>query len=174
MSHDTGGSVLRPESHAVSVEELRALALWSRLGVDHLERVARMARRQEVPGGVVLFREGEPADTVYLIIEGRVSLSLRVPGRDDAIVGTLAAGELLGWSALLPDQAPGSAPERAWTATARTLAPGSLLVIPRQELVAACELNHEIGYYVMRNALSAVASRLRDTRIQLLDMFGNP
>lgn len=175
MNHGTGEMDLRK----VSTDELRELGLWSRLGSDHLERVARIAHRQDVAAAVTLFREGEPADTVYLVIQGRVSLSLRMPGREDAIVGTLSSDEILGWSALLPpesvgDRSPEQRVQRTWTATASTLAPTSLLVIPGKELVAACEMDHEIGYYVMRNALSAVAGRLRDTRIQLLDMFGNP
>lgn len=174
-NHDAGQSGLRE----VSAGELRELALWSLLGPDHLERVARIARRRDVASGVVLFREGEPADTFYLVIEGRVSLSLRVPGREDAIVGTLSSGELLGWSALLPASRASQGTEegtsqRTWTATARTLAPTALLVIPGKDLVETCKLNHEIGYYVMRSALSVVAGRLRDTRLQLLDMFGNP
>jgi CRP/FNR family cyclic AMP-dependent transcriptional regulator len=170
-SNDTSQSGLRE----VSAGELRALALWSRLGPDHLDRVTRIVRRREVAGGVMLFREGEPADTFYLVVEGRVSLSLRVPGREDAIVATLSSDELLGWSALLPPEpAEERTAPRIWTASARTLAPTSLLVIPGKDLVETCELNHEIGYYVMLNALSVVAGRLRDTRLQLLDMFGTP
>ena len=163
----------------VSSQDLRDLAFWSRLssslsssvassqpGDDHLARVAAIARRLDAPGDVALFGEGDAADTAYFLIAGRVSLALRIPGRADAIVATLSAGELVGWSALLP--------ARTWTATARTLEPASLLAIPGKDLVELCELDHELGYYVMRNALSTVAGRLSDTRLQLLDMFGKP
>lgn len=162
-----------------SSQDLQDLAfwspLWSQVGSpigsqpgddDRLARITAIARRLDAPGDVELFREGDSADTAYFLIAGRVSLSLRIPGRADAIVATLSAGELVGWSALLP--------ARTWTATARALEPASLLAIPGEDLVEICELDHEIGYHVMRNALSAVAGRLRDTRLQLLDMFGKP
>jgi len=49
------------------------------MGADLLERLAGIAKRQEVDAGVGLFREGAPADTVYFVIWGRVALSIHVP-----------------------------------------------------------------------------------------------
>ncbi|WP_428264974.1 Crp/Fnr family transcriptional regulator [Haliangium sp.] len=152
--------------HPVTVEDLRNLEFWDRLGSDHLARLAEIAVRVELPGDFELFREGDPADTVYIVIWGRVSLSIHVPGREDAIVGTISPGELLGWSALMT--------KRKWLATARTRKPTSLLAMPGEDLASVCEFDHEIGYYVMRSAFAAVAGRLQDTRLQLLDMFAKP
>jgi CRP/FNR family transcriptional regulator, cyclic AMP receptor protein len=146
--------------HAVTAADLRNLELWERLGADHLERLAGIARRQEVDAGVELFREGTPADQVYFVIWGRVTLAIAVPGRGSLDVGTVAPGELLGWSGLLG--------EHAWATTARAVKPSSLLVFPGASLTEMCELDHEVGYYVMRSAFASVSRRLHETRLQLV------
>jgi len=150
----------------VTGADLRNLEFWERLGADHLERLACIASRQEVPAELELFREGTPSDGVYFVIWGRVALSIHVPGRGPMQVGTIAPGELLGWSGLLN--------ERTWAATARTLKPTSLLVFPGQSLIEMCEFDHEVGFYVMRSAFAGVVQRLQETRRQFSEMVGQP
>ena len=48
------------------------------------------------------FKEGDPANTFYLIREGNVAVEVFAPQRKPIIVATLSVGELLGWSWLLP------------------------------------------------------------------------
>lgn len=150
----------------VTGADLRNLEFWERLGVDHLERLASIAVRQEAPADFELFREGAPSDGVYFVIWGRVVLSIEVPGRGSIQVGTSAPGELLGWSGLLR--------ERTWAATARTVKATSLLVFPGQSLVEMCEFDHEVGFYVMRSAFAGVVQRLQETRRQFREMVGQP
>ena len=52
--------------------------------------------------GERLFDEGGRADRFWLIEDGSIALDLRVPGRGDQIIETLAAGTVLGWSWLHP------------------------------------------------------------------------
>jgi CRP/FNR family cyclic AMP-dependent transcriptional regulator len=146
--------------HAVTSADLRNLEFWERLGADHLERLAGIARRQEVEADIELFREGAPADKVYFVIWGRVALSIDVPGRGSLEVGMVAPGELLGWSGLLG--------ERTWATTARAVKSSSLLVFPGPALTEMCGLDHEVGYYVMRSAFASVSRRLHETRLQLV------
>lgn len=153
-------------THPVTGADLRNLEFWERLGADHLERLAFIAVRQEVPAEFELFREGTPADGVYFVIWGRVMLSIHVPGRGNMQVGMIAPGELLGWSGLLR--------EHTWAATAHTVKATSLLMFPGQSLIEMCEFDHEIGFYVMRSAFAGVARRLQETRRQLSEMVGRP
>src|SRR5262245_35083507 len=52
--------------------------------------------------GTYIFREDEPANHFYLIRQGRVAIELSAPPRRPIIVQTLGAGEVLGWSWLVP------------------------------------------------------------------------
>ncbi len=52
--------------------------------------------------GTYIFKEGEAADTFYLIRDGKVAVEIFAPQRKPIIVATLGEGEILGWSWLLP------------------------------------------------------------------------
>ena len=78
---------------------------------------------------------------------------------------SLRAGELLGWSALL---------RRPRVATARVVRDARLLRFPASPLLELCELDHDVGYALLRVAFEEVAERLHHTRLQLLDIFQNP
>ena len=130
-----------------------------------LQRLADAARPMVVPAGTRLFREGDSSDDVYVILDGRVSLMLSVPGRPKVAIGTLADGDLLGWSGLLA--------RRHRVATARTVLESRLLQWQAAGLQRLIADDHELGYHLMQAALVAVSSRLQATRMQLLDMFGH-
>lgn len=49
-----------------------------------------------------IFNEGGKADRFWIIHTGTVALDVHVPGRHAAVVETLGAGALLGWSWLVP------------------------------------------------------------------------
>lgn len=149
---------------AADVTELCA-RLPAFVDLDDAERaaVAALARVEQVPAGTTLFRESDPADDLRFIVEGRISLGMRFGGRGEVIVLSLGPGELLGWSALLGG---------TWTATARAVERSTLLRLPGAELSALCAREHAIGYGLMKRLFAAMARRLHDTRLQLLDMFG--
>ena len=114
-------------------EELTAIRATR--GGERWRRLSRAARRAAVPGararaaradrrlrlerplrgGQLLFREGDPADTFYLVRHGSVALETFVPARGPVMIETLEAGEVVGWSWLFP-------PYR-WHFDARALSP---------------------------------------------------
>jgi CRP-like cAMP-binding protein len=116
-----------------------------------------------VPAGSVLMREGETNDVMAIVLEGRVSLRMRVPERGQVSIVTIEPGDVVGWSAMVP-------PYRA-TSTAVVLADTELAQFdgPRlRELIAA---NAELAAQLYPVLLKAVARRLEGTRLQLLDLF---
>lgn len=141
---------------------------FAALAPDHQRRLVALAQRLTVAGGDTLLREGDPSNRLYILCRGRVGLSLLIAGRPEMTILTLGPGELLGWSALLPDPAP------TRVASARALEATDLLVFEGPAVIALCEEDHEIGYAVMRSAFKAVARRLVETRLQVLDVFGRP
>jgi CRP/FNR family transcriptional regulator, cyclic AMP receptor protein len=146
-------------------EDLRGLPLARDLDDAQLAELARVARVEVVGEGTVVLRQGDAASELRVVLSGRVALSLGVAGQGEALVTPLSPGDLMGFSALLP--------ESRWVASARATKPARMLVISRDDLLQLCERDHELGYRVMRNALAAVSQRLHDTRVQLLDIFGH-
>ena len=76
--------------------------LFSDLPSGELQRVLTLARRRTFGRGEVVFHEGDPADSFYVIREGAVAIETEVPGRGAVVMQTLHDGELLGWSWLVP------------------------------------------------------------------------
>jgi CRP-like cAMP-binding protein len=149
---------------SVSTELLEAIPALSAAGEEARARLAAEGEEVTIPAGGVLFAEGDPADDVYFLLEGRVTLGLRIGGRE-LLVLSLGPGELTGWSGVLP---------HGRVATARATSPTRALRLPGRVLLEVCEADHALGYRVMRHLFGELARRLHDTRLQLLDVFGRP
>ena len=61
-------------------ETLRQLHLLENVSDDHVRLLAEISQYVEIPEGKTIFREGEAAETVYLIISGRIGLEICAPG----------------------------------------------------------------------------------------------
>ncbi len=75
------------------------LPLTDRFLID----VARVLEPVRFPKGTVMFRQGDPADCMYLIESGKLEVSVRTANGNDLVVGTLGEGELVGEMALVVD-----------------------------------------------------------------------
>lgn len=127
--------------------------------------LASTAEEVDYGGGVEIFEEGGHADAAYLILEGAVALELHVSHRAHHIVQTLHEGEVLGWGWLFP-------PHR-WSFSARTLERTRVVRFDAVQLRAAWESDCELGYEMMKRFAEVMTSRLKATRLQLVDFYGN-
>ncbi|HET8979022.1 MAG TPA: cyclic nucleotide-binding domain-containing protein [Solirubrobacteraceae bacterium] len=139
--------------------------LFAGLSEAHLNLIAGCGRNQHADAGVRLLREGEPAETFYLIRRGTVALELAAPGRSPLVIQTLHEHEVVGWSWLF-------APYR-WQMDARAITECGLVVFDGACLRGKCEADHELGYELMRRFAASVVDRLQATRLQLLDVYGH-
>jgi CRP/FNR family transcriptional regulator, cyclic AMP receptor protein len=131
----------------------------------HLERLAKVARLRDFDELEVVFREGDVAQHVYLVVFGNVSLDICAPGVGCKRVMTIGPGEILGWSALLE--------QTRMSATARTLEITRVVELDAAPLLMMCEKELALGYEIMRRTMLALAKRLSATRMQLLDVYGS-
>lgn len=147
------------------LEVLRGVHFLDGIAEEHLERLAELAQVVNFDEGNLIFREGDPASTIYLIVKGNVSLEICAPGIGCRRILTAGAGDLLGLSPLLDNV--------KLTATARTMAPTQAVAISGSQILTMCEHEPRFGYVFMRRAAAALAKRLNATRVQLLDVFGD-
>ena len=113
--------------------------------------------------GDYLFREGDPANTFFLIRNGKVAVEIFAPQRQPIIVATLEEGEILGWSWLLPPY--------QWKHQARATEEVRALALDGKCLRTKCEANHDLGYEVLKRFAQIIEQRLEATRMQLLDVY---
>lgn len=157
-------------SELVSTElvstELAAIAPFSRLAPEQLARVAATAREVSFPAGVTIFTDDQPATGCWLLRSGQVALGTEVPGRGLVVVQTLAAGELLGWSWLVPPY--------HWHFTATAADEVSAVEFDAARLRALADGDPALGYPLALGLFEMVVARLQSTRSRLLDLYGSP
>ena len=63
------------------------------------EQIAAFATHLEevhLPAGKILFRQGDPGDSIYLLLSGQMLIKLGAPSQDDRTLATLGPGAILG------------------------------------------------------------------------------
>src|SRR6266508_3096333 len=126
---------------------LRTLDLFDHLTPGELEELARRVRPHDAQPGEVLCRQGAPAESMFIVVDGQVQLAVTTPDGSVRSIGQVSAGESVGEIALF------SGEPFAATATANT--DTKLLVLQRDSF----ELFVGTRPHVMRNVLSAVSRR---------------
>jgi CRP-like cAMP-binding protein len=135
------------------------------LAEEHVALVAGCARNVHFAAGEQVFREGEPADTFWVVRQGSVGLEAFVPPRGAVAIETIDAGELLGWSWLFP-------PYR-WHFDARALTAVRATAFDGACLREKCKQDARLGYELMALFAQVLIDRLQSTRLRLLDVYGN-
>jgi CRP-like cAMP-binding protein len=141
------------------------LGLFRGLDRAHCARLAALGQVEAAEADAVLLQAGDPSRRLWVVLAGRVALSLKTAGHETVVL-TLGPGELVGWSSMLPEAQPLA------VANVRAVEPVRLLVFDARRLQALCEADHEVGWAVARAVLAAVGRRLTETRLQLLDLYG--
>jgi CRP/FNR family transcriptional regulator, cyclic AMP receptor protein len=82
------------------VELLRRIPLFSNIDTSRLKLLAFTSERLTFENGAILFREGDRGDSAYLILTGKVDISVGSPN-GDVVVASLGANNIVGEMSLL-------------------------------------------------------------------------
>ena len=115
-------------------------------------------RRYDCRAQDVIFEQGEEARLLYVLIEGRVQLLLRLTSpsqvaKEYLVVEMVTTGDFFGWSALV-------APH-VYVLAAVCLEPSSVIAVAGAELNALFDSDHHLGYKVMKAFAHILGARLR-------------
>ena len=136
-------------------------------GMDssQLDALAEKAETKSYAQGKYLAHEGDDADAFFLLLEGKVEILID-SGQGPRRLQTIGPGEIFGWSWIFP-------PYR-WNFDARAVDPVKVLALAGKSLRKRCEQNPEMGYHLMKRFAGIMVSRLRATRLQVLDVYAQP
>ncbi len=150
-----------------TVEELLAdHPFFAGMRSEQLAVLAGCASNVHFARDTYLIREGDPADTFFLIRAGAVALETSAPQRRPLSIETIEAGEVLGWSWLFP-------PYR-WHFSGRAVEEVRATKLDGACLRGKCDADPVLGYELMRRFSAIVIERLQATRLQLLDLYAAP
>jgi CRP-like cAMP-binding protein len=144
---------------------LESLPLFDGLKPQHLALVAGCASNVRFEAGEFIGRQGAPADTFWVIRQGRVALEIHAPGRGALTIATVGENEVLGWSWLVPPH--------QWHFDAHALTATRAIALDGRCLRGKFTGDAELGYEMLRRFLPLIVNRLEATSLQLLDVYGN-
>jgi CRP-like cAMP-binding protein len=132
---------------------LATVPLLEGMSEDELGELARIMRRRALPQGEVLWREGDDVSAMLLVVEGRVSVTLDLPGDRKVEVTTVGPGEVLGEVPIIDGG--------QHSGTASVAEAATLLTLSRPDFAALVTRRHPTAFALKRRIAAVACARLR-------------
>jgi CRP-like cAMP-binding protein len=110
---------------------LSNVLLFKDLDCDQIARLAGGSDEREAPRGSVVYRRGDPAHGLYVVVHGQIKLSLQTSRGDEMVVELVGPGTSFGEAALFSG--------RPHIVAAQALADSTLLCVTKNVLLAELE-----------------------------------
>lgn len=124
--------------------------LFNGLGPETLDRIADICRRRDFLADDILYRSGDEAEDLYVLLSGRVNFMLDAKDDTRRSGSVISSRMVFGWAALIPEH-----PKRV--ATAVCIDPSTVLVIRGNELLALLTSAPVAGFEVMQRLAAMIA-----------------
>jgi CRP/FNR family transcriptional regulator, cyclic AMP receptor protein len=125
---------------------------------DELQQVLTIARRRPFDRGEIVFHEGDPADSLHLIVSGRFAVRIRTPLGDTTLLAIYGPGDAFGEMALV-------APPSARSATVVALEAAETRSVFREDFESLRKRHPGVD----RVLVSLLADRIREMNERLLE-----
>jgi CRP/FNR family cyclic AMP-dependent transcriptional regulator len=140
-------------------EVLAQSGLFQGLSEDAVDPVASRLEMIALPRGRVVFNEGEPGDSLYIVVNGKIKLSRRSPDGRENVLAVMGPSDQFGELSVFD---PGPR-----TATATAVTDVKLARMPQSALRSWIEAHPEIAEQLLR----VLARRLRRTNDSVADLI---
>lgn len=126
---------------------------FKELSAAQIVRIAALSEIQDCGEGQQIYRLGEPARAVYVLMKGNVRMAIAFGGRNANAGDIVRRGEVFGWAALTPRC-------NLRIATASCLTPCVFLAIDGASLIELMEQDHTLGYILMKQLTQLITGTL--------------
>ena len=153
----------------LNIEKKREIFQEQKLSSMEIHFLTSLSIEKKLPSGEVIFREGDPADRMFVVLSGKVRISKQIPGAGEEALAILERGDYFGEMALI-DSLPRSADARAHTGGA------VVLMIPKDVIAAILDPGRMTSARLLRILSVVLAQRVRavDEKIASWHMLSGP
>ena len=149
----------------VSTAALKSVPMFASFAEDQLRTLVTLVSRRNAPRGSVIMREGDPVDSLYIVVSGRLKVMMGESDGKEVILGILGPGEFFGEMGLIDD--------RPRSATVIAIEPCELLSVTKRAFKKCLLENYEVAMTVLR----VLVRRLREAdrkigSLAMLDVYG--
>ena len=150
---------LKPKRSQAEIA-LSQVNIFGRLSRHEIRIVERAAHIRNYSPGEPIFKQGDPGNGMYIIIDGRVGIFLNIPNQEPKQLSELGAGDFFGEIALL-DESPR-------TAGATALENSTIIGFYRPDLMDILKIKPAVGSKILLSLSEVLATRLRSTNSELV------
>jgi CRP-like cAMP-binding protein len=144
-------------------EVLKGLPLCQDFTAEQLDLMRPIFIYCQEPCGTVLFEQGDPAEYLYLIIEGEVYIQYKPYDGPALTVARIGPTGVVGWSAAL-----GSL---FYSSSAVCATDCQMMCLRGRDLHNLCAEHPETGEIVLQRLANIISERLRNTHPQVMAML---
>ena len=139
--------------------QLSSCYLFQGLSESQLSHLRAIGSEAAIEAGQWLYREGDPAEQMYVLKDGAVELLTSVDEVELPITIVRKPGNCFGTSTLVPPH--------QYSLSARCAEDGTLLSIKKADLEQLIKADVEMGHTILVNLAKHFLDRLKETRQEL-------
>ena len=143
-----------------SAAVLAQIPLFQRVGAEDRDRLSQVGWLRNYDRGTHIFRQGDPSDTFFVVVTGRVKVYKHGPDGQDVILEMFGPGSPLGAVAAYELQ--------PYPASAEPVEPTTCLLIPRESFFELLERHPSL----VRGLLGSLSLRLMELTARLSELTG--
>lgn len=141
---------------------VQKISIFSDLSPAEIKTTVGLMKEQVLPKNTVLFKEGEPGSEMFIILQGRVAVSVRSADNAEIQLAEMSSGSFFGEMSLI-ENLPRSA-------TCRLLEHSTFLSLDHTSLKSLMKKNSLVAEKILYRMLTTTTSRLHNTSALLSDM----
>jgi CRP-like cAMP-binding protein len=130
-----------------------------------LENLLKITNMNEYRAGDYIFNEGDEAESLYAVIDGKVGLEMEKNSSTRILIDNITQGMMLGFSALVDTE------EKSYTTSARVLTDTKLFVWKAEDLETLFSQDYKMGFLFIKRIAEIVKTRLQIRNVQFLDIY---
>lgn len=146
----------------ITPEMLAEFDLFRDVSKETLKEIAVVSETVKVKKDDFVFREGEKADKLHLLVSGSIALRVKLTSRPDSVTVSFVnrPHQTLGWSGVVSPN--------HYTASAVCEEASELVAIPSEKFMQILDQHPVDGYKIMLRITTIISDRLRNSRQALL------
>jgi len=146
-------------------EELGLLAFFYGLNTADLKLLASYFTPQSYPEGTMVFKQGDHADYLYLVVTGEVVIHYKPDDGPLMTVTHVQLGGIFGWSAAMGNP--------CYTSGAICLTDSHVIRIRGTDLRMLCDEYPEVGKIILDRLAAVIAERKQSQQTRVTTMLEN-
>jgi len=149
----------------LQIEDLKSIIMLSDLNDTMFKKMLKVTKKTSYSSGEYIFKEGEYAESLYSVIEGKVALELQKNTSTLIMINTITRGYSFGFSALVDTE------KKKYASHAKALTDTKLLKWNGEDLRKLFHKDYEMGYLLMKRIAKIAKGRLQVRNTQFLEIY---